>query len=82
MFGLVITVAGTFGIADEVRSARVTGHVTTYTAPMLDVAIDGVGPTPITAHPTHFPRGRKWEPGMSVELVCSELKEGTYSCDV
>jgi len=82
MFGLMITVAGTFGIADELRSVRVTGHVTAFNAPTLDVAIDGSGPPLVTAHVTHFPTRRQWESGMAVTLICGEVKDGTYSCDI
>jgi hypothetical protein len=81
MFGAMVTVAGTFGVVDELRSARVTGHVTDFKSTTLDVAIDGSGSPPVTAHVTHFPKSQHWEPGMAITLICGEVKEGTYSCD-
>jgi len=81
MFGALVAVAGAFGIADELRSTRVVGHVTAYRSGTLDVAIDGSGQPPVTAHVTRLPVRTQRERGAAVALICGEVKDGTYSCD-
>lgn len=81
MFGLVITVAGTLGSVAELRAKRVSGRVTTFDGAKLDVAIDTGGSVPMTAHVTHH-SGHPFQAGMPVTLVCDEVTDQTYSCDV
>ncbi len=81
MFGVLITVAASFGILGELRATRVGGHVTAFHSPILDVAIENIVSPPITAHIERPGRG-PWSQGAAVELICDDLNEGTYSCDI